>query len=80
MKRMRTSAKKGRRPTCFACGAWPVAELSIAAFPHASQQAFLEAHEREASALSFLQELRYPSGCLVPVKVTGNLGFLLTTK
>jgi len=30
MKRMQTSAKKGRRPTCFACGAWPVAELSIA--------------------------------------------------
>src|SRR5882672_10000620 len=30
MKRMRTSAKKGRKPTCFACGAWPVAELSIA--------------------------------------------------
>ena len=33
MKRMRTSPANERRPTCFACAAWPVVEISIAPSP-----------------------------------------------
>ena len=58
MKRLRTSAERGRRPTRFVCGAWPVAELSIA-LPDASQQAFLEA---QSEGLLILAACSQPFG------------------
>ena len=37
--------ERANAPTCFPCAAWPAAGRSIGHIPHASQQAFLEAHE-----------------------------------
>ena len=45
MKRRPKSTAKSRKSMCSACGAWPAAERFTGPIPHASQQAFLEAHE-----------------------------------
>jgi hypothetical protein len=55
-----SQGRSSRRYTCSACAGWPAAGAFHRAYPHASQQAFLEAHELAfAYFVGVFEVLRY---------------------